>query len=110
MQHVNYLKQERDSAFEEFKFQDNTLTRKDYINLRGSKISTEILKASRDLSTKPPQVLAESYGSSGRHLQQITYIESFKRNIKHDQIHFNNLKEEKHLDTWRRNTLAASRA
>ena len=91
VQHVEHLKQERDRPFEEFEFRCHKITRKDCIKYRGLKISTRT-----DVSTKLPSELAELSGSSGRHSQKMTPIESCERSIKRDSSHFTNFKEEKY--------------
>ena len=76
MQHIECLKQEGDFPSEASNFRHNTITRVIYINFKGSSMS------SRDLCTNPSPGLAGSSESPGRHSQQLTPVESFKRVIK----------------------------
>ena len=92
MQCIECLKQEGEFPSEASKFRHNTISRESHIDFKGSSIGTKILISSGDLSTNLSSGLAGSSGSSGRHSQQLTPVESFGRSVKRDSSHFTNFK------------------
>ena len=85
----------------------NDISIDDWENFIRDPTSTRMLIAAGDIASNPPPGFA---GSSKSSSNQLTLAESFKRSVKRDSSQFNNFKEGKYWDTWRRNTLATARA